>query len=304
MRALECLAGQPRALVTGAGILLVGLVAVLDCLTPWEVSLAILYLIPITLVVWGAGKWPGVLVSCASSVASLLIDVLSSPPYPHPAIPYWNSVVRLGFFLISALMLSSLKRALDREKELASTDPLTGIANARSYYERAFAEISRAKRYHRPFSVAYLDLDDFKVVNDRFGHGRGDWLLRRVAETIRAQLRRTDLLARLGGDEFALLLPETGYESAKVVIQKVRTALQDEVQTGRFPVTCSIGAVTFVRPPQSVDALIRRADALMYSVKRKGKNWVRHEAVGESQPSGPKRHRGVDTPKAQQRAAR
>ena len=119
--------------------------------------------------------------------------------------------------MIFTLLLSSLKRALDRERELSGTDVLTGIRNARSFREVLGAEIERSKRFQRPFTVAYLDLDNFKTVNDCHGHEHGDELLRLVGNTILTGIRKTDTVARLGGDEFALLLPETEYEAAGAV---------------------------------------------------------------------------------------
>jgi diguanylate cyclase (GGDEF)-like protein len=278
--ALDYLAGQQKQMVVLEGLGLVALVALLDYLTPWQVSLAVFYVLPISLVAWTVGSWPGILISCVSAIAWLLIDLRVGPSYSHAGIPYWNSVVSLAFYLIVTLTLSSLKRALDREKQLASTDPLTGILNARSYHEIAAGEIERARRYDRPFSVAYIDLDNFKAVNDRFGHNRGDSLLRLVAMTIRSNLRKTDIVARLGGDEFVLLLPEAGYEPAAAVLQKIHQLLRQKMHRCDFPVTCSIGAVTFLRPAESVEELIKRADACMYMAKKSGKDRMRHVLVG------------------------
>jgi diguanylate cyclase (GGDEF)-like protein len=286
MSALDYLAGQPKRLVIAEGLVLVALVAVLDYLTSWADSLAIFYLLPISLVAWSVGRWQGILVTLVSAGAWLVIGMLDGPGYAHPA-PYWNSTVKLAFYLIVTLSLSSLRQALDREKQLASTDPLTGIRNGRSFHEVAEGEIERAKRYGRPFTMAYLDLDNFKEVNDRFGHGRGDELLRLVATMVRTHLRKTDCVARLGGDEFAVLLPETGYRPAAAVLRKIHQLLVEKMRYAGFPVTCSVGAVTFLRPAQSVEALIRRADACMYAAKKNGKNRMRHVVLGAHRKPGP-----------------
>jgi diguanylate cyclase (GGDEF)-like protein len=280
MSALEYFSGQSKRLVLAEGLGFIALVAVLDYLAPWEGSMAIFYLLPISLVAWSAGRWQGILVSGVSAAAWLLIEMLDGPGLSHPAILCWNSTVRLAFYLIVTLSLSSVKQALDREKKLASTDPLTGIRNARSFHEAAGGEIERAKRYGRPFTVAYVDLDNFKEVNDRFGHSRGDDLLRLVAKTVRGNLRKTDCVARLGGDEFAVLLPETGYQPAAAVLVKIQQLLGEKMRQAGFSTTCSIGAVTCLRPPESVEAMIRRADACMYAAKKAGKNRMRHVLVG------------------------
>lgn len=111
-------------------------------------------------------------------------------------------------------------------------------------------------------------------MNDRFGHATGDELLRTVADTIRTRLRRVDSVARLGGDEFAVLLPETGAEAARGVVEQVRGGLADAMRTHAWPVTVSIGALTCVTAPESADALIRRVDDLMYAVKHGDKDGV------------------------------
>ena len=142
-------------------------------------------------------------------------------------------------------------------------------------------EIGRLQRYKRQFTVAYVDLDNFKTVNDQFGHSKGDELLRIVANTARNQLRDTDVVARLGGDEFALLLPETGQEDARVVIAKIQRSFLSEMRNNGWPVTLSIGVLTCIEMPGTADELIKMADKLMYSVKNNGKN-----AISESVYAG------------------
>ena len=120
-----------------------------------------------------------------------------------------NSVAHMAAFATIIALLSSLRRSHAAERRLARTDPLTGIANPRSFVEAANAELERQLRFQRPLTVAYLDLDNFKTVNDRFGHRTGDEVLSAVARALRESTRATDHLARLGGDEFAVLMPET-----------------------------------------------------------------------------------------------
>jgi diguanylate cyclase (GGDEF)-like protein len=185
----------------------------------------------------------------------------------------------LGFFLLVNYTVSSLKTSLERERDMARTDYLTRVANSRYFSEVASQEIKRAGRYQHPFTVAYLDIDDFKQVNDRWGHSTGDELLGLVAHTIRNNIRSTDAVARLGGDEFALLLPETGYDAAAVVVQKVYLSLLAAMGGKAWPVTFSIGVVTFRTPPDSVDGMLKVADAFMYSVKHSGKNRIKHREI-------------------------
>jgi diguanylate cyclase (GGDEF)-like protein len=117
-----------------------------------------------------------------------------------------------------------------------------------------------------------MDLDGFKEVNDRLGHSAGDAILIDVANHIRKNLRAIDMVARMGGDEFVILLPETDAPSARAAIEKLRGLLLDLSQERSWPVTYSIGLVTFEQAPKSTDDMIGEADKLMYSVKRGSKN--------------------------------
>jgi diguanylate cyclase (GGDEF)-like protein len=126
-----------------------------------------------------------------------------------------------------------------------------------------------------------MDIDNFKFVNDSFGHSAGDSLLRLVAETIRNNIRESDVIARLGGDEFAILMPETGYESARKIITRVQQRLLDVMQKKGWAVTFSQGVITFTIPPNSIDEMVKNADELMYTVKNEGKNSTRYEIFPE-----------------------
>ncbi|HLM56720.1 MAG TPA: GGDEF domain-containing protein, partial [Pyrinomonadaceae bacterium] len=151
-------------------------------------------------------------------------------------------------------------------------------ANKRHFVELAEAELGRARRHGHPFSVAYMDVDDFKLVNDHLGHSAGDRLLKSVAETIRRDVRSIDVVARLGGDEFAVLMPETDGRAARAAVERLRDRLAFAARQQGWPVTFSIGVATWDEPPPSVDEVLRRADELMYAAKRGGKNSVRHSS--------------------------
>jgi diguanylate cyclase (GGDEF)-like protein len=134
-------------------------------------------------------------------------------------------------------------------------------------------------RYKTPLTVAFVDVDNFKVINDRFGHVTGDKILGIIASTIQRHLRKTDIVARVGGDEFATLLPDVGEEAAKIVVPKMQRKLLDEMWLNNWPVTFSIGVVTCVTPPNSVDEILNMADKLMYSVKNSGKNDIQYSPL-------------------------
>ncbi len=273
----ESFAKLPRPAWFLAGMILVLIIGLTDYATGEEISFSIFYLLPVAMTTWFVGRNTGLIIASVSAICWLAADLYAGHHYSHPAIPYWNMLVRFGFFLILLIVLSRLKIAYEHVKTLSSVDPLTGVLNGRAFQDRANAEIERARRYGHPFTVAYIDLDNFKAVNDRFGHSVGNTVLCKVADTASGNLRATDIVARLGGDEFALLFPETGEESARAVLSKLQDMVSGSMQANGWPVTLSIGAVTFRKPPDSVDRMVKTADELMYAVKHDGKSRIRHE---------------------------
>jgi diguanylate cyclase (GGDEF)-like protein len=187
----------------------------------------------------------------------------------------WNFGIRLIVFSFLALLLKELKLSLENARMLAATDPLTGVWNSREFYRIAEIELRRARRLQYPISIAYLDIDNFKQVNDQRGHTEGDKLLRCLAQNATNALRKTDTFARLGGDEFVILLPNTDAQQSKIVIRKLKDiAKPTDTWRDMIPVTFSIGVATFKMPPNSLEELVKRADALMYKGKLKGKNRI------------------------------
>jgi diguanylate cyclase (GGDEF)-like protein len=191
--------------------------------------------------------------------------------------------MQLGTSVALVLMLSALRARLEGEEALARTDALTGIANRRSFLERASHEIERARRHRRPLTIVYVDVDDFKNVNDHMGHVEGDALLISVARTLRAGIRAVDAVARLGGDEFGLLLPETDPAESGALLARLRADLLAGMHD-RWGVGLSVGAATFLSPPASTDEMMARADELMYAAKREEKGSIRLGVYGVLAP--------------------
>ena len=271
MRELSRLEKRSRHFWITTGALLIVLVALIDILTGPEVSFALFYLAPIVLVTWFAGRPLGVVTSILSTIAWSIADMMSGTTYSHPLIRYWNTSTRLAFFLMATFFLPLLQ-ALEREKELARRDYLTGAANRLFFVESMQGELIRSQRYDRPFTIVFADIDNFKAVNDRFGHAVGDELLRAVVTRATANLRKSDLVARMGGDEFAFFMPETTPEAAKGAVTKLQSALLDEMVQKGWPVTLSIGALTCLATPATIDDVMKRVDDLMYAAKKQGKN--------------------------------
>jgi len=247
------------------------------------ISLLIFYVIPPIMGVWYGGRKAGLVLALASAAGWFIADVASTKiTDSFPIISFWNLIVTLGVLIIVSESLFRLKASLKQANELARTDPLTGSANRRAFFEIAGNELKRMNRYKRPFTIAYLDLDEFKQVNDTLGHEAGDSLLRCVAQTIKDNIRSSDLLARLGGDEFVMLLPETNEDQAQSVMQKLSASLQKSLQKENWSISYSVGVVTYIRPPATVDDMLIKADHMMYAAKREGKNKVRFLVWKES----------------------
>ena len=257
------------------GCILIAGVGILDFSTGNEIVISLFYLIPIALVTWLVGQWLGIVASIISSAVWVGTDVAAGGPYLATSIYIWNTFIVLGFFVIVALLLSALQKALEHEREMAHTDYLTGAMNRRFFFELLQMEIDRSQRYAHPFTIAYIDIDNFKEVNDRFGHISGDQVLNLVVKRARWHIRKTDLVARLGGDEFALLFPETSQESAQIILSKIQPEILAGMQSANWPVTISIGALTCVGAPPGTQEVIGMVDDLMYSVKHTGKNAIK-----------------------------
>jgi len=256
------------------GFILVGGIGILDYLTGYELAFSLFYLMPILLIAWLTGRRLGVLIALVSALVWSLADVLAGNSYAHPVVFFWNTLIRLSFFVIVVFLLTSLKNALEHERELGRIDSLTGAFNFRYFSAILQMEVDRTRRYQRPFTVAYIDIDNFKIINDQYGHTTGDRVLRTFVNYAQNYLRKTDSVARLGGDEFAFLLPETGQEAASLFISRIQGGLLEEMQKNHWPVTFSIGVLSCVEAPQSIDEVVKMADDLMYSVKKNGKNAI------------------------------
>ncbi len=254
------------------GVILLFLVALLDFSTGVELSFSIFYLIPIFLFTWTINGNIGIAVACISAGIWLTIEVISGPQYLNSFIYFWNAIIRLGFFLLPVLLV----RNLEQEKKHARTDFLTGALNTRSFHYMAQREIDRSSRYQHPFTVAFIDIDNFKTINDTFGHTFGDTVLRSISQNIQRNLRKTDIIARVGGDEFAILLPETDEETARAVIAKIQHKLMEEMLENQWSITYSIGVITLNDPKLTVDEILGFADKMMYAVKNHGKNDIKY----------------------------
>jgi len=190
-----------------------------------------------------------------------------------------NLLSILASFAAMAIHNATLHK---RTKLMAITDSLTGLHNHRYFKQYSKQEMVRAKRYHKPFSIIMMDVDDFKSYNDSFGHATGDTLLGLVGAIILRTIRGVDVAFRYGGEEFIVLLPETRLDRAILAAERLREAVQ--IGTARNPagkasrgVTVSIGVASYPDNADKMDELFNIVDSLLYQAKRNGKNKVHHQ---------------------------
>jgi diguanylate cyclase (GGDEF)-like protein len=246
--------------------------AVLSSIFGKIIFLELFYSIPIILVSWYGSRKSGFLLSLVSSLLLLLIDAFQTGFVPIKIVTYG---LPCAISLSALAILVTNFRDVHREESIAAdTDKLTNILNLRGFYAELANELVRSVRYDHVFSLAYIDIDNFKNINDSKGHIEGDKLLIEVANCLKDSLRATDIIARLGGDEFACLLPETGQEASKVAFTKANQELQKRMKHYHWPVSFSIGLVTFESMPTDIKQAIKIADDLMYSVKNTNKDSI------------------------------
>jgi len=243
-------------------------IGILDLFSGSRFSVPYLYLGPVIFAAWYGGRRNGVLLAIFSFAIMIAADYFSLEKFRHGFPHFLDETLRFLVILLIANLISSMKYWISMERIQARVDSLTGIFNRFAFFEAANREIGRARRYGRELTIAYIDIDNFKAVNDRWGHHEGDKLLRLTASVIRSSLRDADIFGRLGGDEFAILLPETKDEIAKLVLGKIQINLTRSIEKFSWPVNFSFGTHTFTNPPPSLDEMIRQADALMYKVKK------------------------------------
>jgi diguanylate cyclase (GGDEF)-like protein len=246
----------------------------LDFLTGANVSFTLFYIFPVFLATWFSNRKLGLVASGLSVTTSFLADHFDGIHYVSGGVAVWTGFSRLAIFTLFAFLISAVRRLWINERTLAATDLLTGLPNRRWFLKILEYEFHRHRRLKEPLALAMLDLDNFKAVNDRFGHAEGDRLLIQAGKTLQKSLRGADLAARLGGDEFAVLFPLVTLEGAQPLAQKLFKGLNANMQENNWPVSVSLGMVTCLDFDSGSDALLLEADRLLYLAKNGGKNSV------------------------------
>jgi diguanylate cyclase (GGDEF)-like protein len=193
--------------------------------------------------------------------------------------PFFDLMTRLNrcidrvLFAIAEGYFSAFQAQIEKQ---ALTDTLTGLGNSRRFREALAAELKRSGRTGRPFSIVFVDVDDFKDINDRIGHVQADYTLTAIGRALAQELRGSDLVCRWGGDEFIILLPETDRTAAGILAERLRSAVSDcEKCAGA---TISLGLACYPTDGKDYDSLVATADRALYASKHRGKNVVTQSA--------------------------
>ncbi|OLD21819.1 MAG: hypothetical protein AUJ01_01495 [Acidobacteria bacterium 13_1_40CM_3_65_5] len=249
-----------------------------NALSPSTARLGILYTIPVLLVTWTEGLAWGIVFAVATTVFREAIAWVQMPADTPMLWRIVNGLAYLAVLGIAMAGLQTLRRSEATLAHLVTQDQLTNVLNARAFADRLTQELDRNRRYPRPLALMYMDLDNFKVINDTHGHQTGDAVLRLVADAMRSSVRQADVVGRLGGDEFAVLMPETDAQLADAAAKRLIVGLRS-VFKGTPNVTASIGVVSCTATDASTDDLLRRADQAMYDAKKSGKDRVVQVAI-------------------------
>lgn len=251
---------------------LMGCVGILDQITGNELSFATFYLVPVGIAAWYGSRRITWGTAILATLTWFVADFLADRPYSHQWILFWNTGVRLVFFAVVALLMHQLRLHVEAQRQLARTDPLTGLLNRTGFLERSEAVVNSAARYGLSLVIGFIDLDGFKQVNDNLGHSHGDELLRAVGSALGRSTRDSDIAGRLGGDEFAVLLPNTRLDGADAYFAKLHQELLGQLRLHGGPdVGVSIGAMVFENGPPHLAEALRMADQLMYRAKKSGR---------------------------------
>jgi diguanylate cyclase (GGDEF)-like protein len=255
-------------LIIVCGALCVAAIALGDVVTDMRVSLTLFHVLSIAGVAWAAGWRPALIVAVFSLGANLLIDLKAGVHLVDGGFVFaWAIFNRLLAYVSTVLLLEWLRESQRRLKQHAQTDALTGLLNRRAFEEKCEEELRRCRRQSAPLTVAMIDLDGFKAVNDSLGHATGDAVLKLVGELLQ-QLRSGEVAARLGGDEFAVLFPASSMASAQAAIDRLSRSLEREAGERRWKVSCSVGLSSSNATDSSCEDMVQRADEAMYRHKR------------------------------------
>lgn len=257
-----------RILIFAGTLLLLGAVSWIDYAIGASINLLALYFVPLLLAGWYFGTRGAAVFTILATGAWLAVLVAVSDRHRDALLWGVNAFATALGFMIVASLVALLRSVLRRERALARTDPLTGLSNRRQMTEGVAIAMALCKRLGTPATMVSIDLDNFKAVNDSFGHQRGDELLRVFSGILRRFARASDFTSRMGGDEFALFLPDTGAAEAQLMLERIRLAAESTPEFLSCAVTLSVGIYSEEPVRSELEAMLSAADARMYEAKR------------------------------------
>jgi len=245
-----------------------------DLWTNPEMHFTVFYLAPVMIAAWRASLRSAIVFCIISAMTWDFLDHLKGFHANELWIQLWNMGSRLLFYIVVTILLHRLHITMEQLIKRSRLDPLTNLLNHSAFTESVEEELLRQTRSGKWLSLAYLDIDHFKKINDTLGHQAGDTALIAVAKVLRRRLRRTDKIGRLGGDEFAILMPETDSDGAQAILAPLQEMLVAAVARKQMRVTFSIGVIS-CNTHNEAKQLLQEADSLMYEVKRNGRDNLR-----------------------------
>jgi len=251
----------------------VALISILRTKTDVELAFASFGLLPVLAIAWIGGKRNGIIMAFFAAIIWVIADQVTHRQYSVEWIPWVNALTRWSIYSLVAILAAKIRRIFEVTRKYAMHDSLTGLLNRRAFLDIGNSEVARSKRYGHPMAVLFLDLDNFKTLNDLNGHKAGDEALKTTAKVLLNTLRNNDQISRLGGDEFAILLPEINFEEALEAASKISNAINASLSKFQS-VSGSIGVAWYREVDRSFSEMLNSADQLMYQVKENSKGGI------------------------------
>ena len=244
----------------------------------FKYEFTLFYIVAITALTWFGGRTAGIILAFLTSGLWYYVNFIYFSVEKMTGIVLWKTITLLMLALLTIYIILRLKESLENEKRLSRSDPLTGLPNRRHFEDIASVQYNWCKRKMASVSLAFIDIDNFKEVNDSMGHDEGDRLLVDISNSIKESVREVDLVARMGGDEF-ILLPETDEFEAKRLLTRIQGEAKIIADANKWPISFSIGVVTDHLSHKNIESLIKKADSLMSEIKRSGKDGIKAELI-------------------------
>jgi diguanylate cyclase (GGDEF)-like protein len=245
----------------------------LDHISNYDFIQTAIYMIPVGFAAWAAGLRVGAFVGLVAVSVEVFVSSKSIGGRHAGSILIYVYLLESITTAAGIFLMARMRYLLEEERQLSRMDYLTGVSNGRAFWEDLEVELERMRRDLKPLTVVFIDVDNFKQVNDKLGHKAGDDVLQCIGTTMKKVTRVIDVVARIGGDEFAMLLPGADVEAGKTVAERLRATVAAQCNVSDIA-TLSIGIAAFLQPPESAESLIVAADRLMYEAKGNGKNRI------------------------------